>query len=101
MGSVDVLVNNAGVALGAPLLETDDVSIERTFQVNALAHFWVSFASGVASVLSVAVAVSAQIAPRCLDSVPMRRVVPVSSSYYLYITCRGGARRCSRRSCRR
>jgi len=40
VGAVDVLVNNAGVVSGRPLLELTDDDIERTFRVNVLAHFW-------------------------------------------------------------
>jgi all-trans-retinol dehydrogenase (NAD+) len=39
-GPVDILINNAGVVTGKPLLECSDAAIERTFQVNALALFW-------------------------------------------------------------
>jgi all-trans-retinol dehydrogenase (NAD+) len=39
-GDVDVLVNNAGVVSGHPLLELPDEKIERTFAVNTLALFW-------------------------------------------------------------
>ena len=39
-GDVDVLVNNAGVVSGRPLLELSDEAIERTFGVNTLALFW-------------------------------------------------------------
>ncbi|BDU69412.1 short-chain dehydrogenase [Geothrix oryzae] len=39
-GGVDILINNAGVVSGKPLLECSDEAIERTFQVNALALFW-------------------------------------------------------------
>lgn len=39
-GRVDILINNAGVVSGKPLLECSDEAIERTFQVNALALFW-------------------------------------------------------------
>lgn len=39
-GGVDVLVNNAGVVSGRPLLEISDEHIERTFAVNTLALFW-------------------------------------------------------------
>ena len=39
-GDVDVLVNNAGIVSGRPLLELPDERIERTFAVNALALFW-------------------------------------------------------------
>ena len=39
-GPVDVLINNAGVVSGAPVLEASDEQVERTFDVNILAHFW-------------------------------------------------------------
>jgi all-trans-retinol dehydrogenase (NAD+) len=39
-GDVDVLVNNAGVVSGKPLLELPDERIEETFAVNTLALFW-------------------------------------------------------------
>ena len=39
-GDVDVLVNNAGIVSGRPLLELSDERIERTFAVNTLALFW-------------------------------------------------------------
>ena len=39
-GDVDVLVNNAGVVGGRPLLELSDECIENTFAVNTLALFW-------------------------------------------------------------
>jgi all-trans-retinol dehydrogenase (NAD+) len=39
-GDVDVLVNNAGVVSGAPLLDLPDEKIERTLAVNTLALFW-------------------------------------------------------------
>jgi all-trans-retinol dehydrogenase (NAD+) len=41
-GPVDVLVNNAGVVSGRPLLETSDAAIERTMAVNVLALYWVT-----------------------------------------------------------
>ena len=41
-GEVDVLVNNAGIVSGRPLLELSDERIERTFAVNTLALFWTS-----------------------------------------------------------
>jgi all-trans-retinol dehydrogenase (NAD+) len=40
VGPVDVLVNNAGVVSGRFLLDLSEQQIERTFAVNALAHFW-------------------------------------------------------------
>ena len=39
-GGVDILINNAGIVSGKTLLECSDEGIERTFQVNALALFW-------------------------------------------------------------
>lgn len=44
-GALDVLINNAGVVGGKPLLEASDESIELTFQVNALAPFWTTRAA--------------------------------------------------------
>lgn len=41
-GEVDVVINNAGVVTGAPLLEATEEGIERTFRVNALAPYWVT-----------------------------------------------------------
>lgn len=39
---VDVVVNNAGVVTGAPLVEATEAGIRRTFEVNALAPYWVT-----------------------------------------------------------
>ena len=39
-GSVDVLINNAGVVSGKRLLDVSEEEIERTFKVNTLALFW-------------------------------------------------------------
>lgn len=39
---VDVVINNAGVVSGRPLLELRDEQIERTFRVNVLALYWVT-----------------------------------------------------------
>lgn len=39
-GVVDILINNAGIVSGKPLLELSDEAIERTFDVNALSLFW-------------------------------------------------------------
>ena len=38
---VSILVNNAGVVSGKVLLDCSDEQIQRTFDVNVLAHFWV------------------------------------------------------------
>ena len=40
VGPVDVLINNAGVVSGRYFLDLTAEDIERTFRVNALAHFW-------------------------------------------------------------
>ncbi len=40
VGPVDILINNAGIVSGRPLLEASDQAIERTFAVNTLALFW-------------------------------------------------------------
>ena len=39
-GGVDVLINNAGVVTGRPLLEAGEEQIRRTMEVNVLALFW-------------------------------------------------------------
>ncbi len=39
-GAIDILINNAGVVSGKPLLEISDEQIQRTFDVNTLALFW-------------------------------------------------------------
>jgi len=38
-GDVDILINNAGIVSGKPLLELTDEAIERTFDINTLALF--------------------------------------------------------------
>jgi len=40
VGNISILINNAGIVSGTSLLETPDEKIERTFNVNVLAHFW-------------------------------------------------------------
>ena len=42
VGEVSLLVNNAGVVTGKKLLDCTDKDILATFDVNCLAHFWVS-----------------------------------------------------------
>jgi len=42
VGDVSLLVNNAGIVTGKKLLDTSDEEILATFDVNSLAHFWVS-----------------------------------------------------------
>jgi all-trans-retinol dehydrogenase (NAD+) len=39
-GHIDILINNAGIVSGSPLLEISDEDILRTFDVNTLALFW-------------------------------------------------------------
>uniref|UniRef100_A0ACB8E8H0 Uncharacterized protein n=1 Tax=Sphaerodactylus townsendi TaxID=933632 RepID=A0ACB8E8H0_9SAUR len=41
IGDVSILVNNAGVVATADLLSTQDKQIQKTFEVNILAHHWV------------------------------------------------------------
>jgi short-subunit dehydrogenase len=40
VGAVDVLINNAGYVSGKPFLDCSDEQIQRTLEVNTLAHFW-------------------------------------------------------------
>lgn len=37
---IDILINNAGIVSGKPFLEIDDVLVERTMAVNAMAPMW-------------------------------------------------------------
>jgi len=46
VGDVSILINNAAVMSGRSLLESKDEAIERTFDINCLAHFWVSLVRG-------------------------------------------------------
>ncbi|BDU75522.1 SDR family oxidoreductase [Mesoterricola sediminis] len=41
-GPVEVLVNNAGIVTGRPILDCSEDAIERTFRVNTLALFWLT-----------------------------------------------------------
>jgi all-trans-retinol dehydrogenase (NAD+) len=36
-----MVINNAGVVSGKHLINCSDASIQRTFDVNVIAHFWV------------------------------------------------------------
>lgn len=38
--SVDILINNAGVVSGLPLMSLSEKAIIRSLNINALAHFW-------------------------------------------------------------
>lgn len=40
VGTVSILINNAGIVNGTSLLDTSDEKIENSFNVNVLAHFW-------------------------------------------------------------
>ncbi len=40
LGAVTLLVNNAGIVTGKRLLEAPDALLEKTVQVNTIAHFW-------------------------------------------------------------
>ncbi|XP_076039580.1 epidermal retinol dehydrogenase 2-like [Oratosquilla oratoria] len=42
IGKVDILVNNAGIVTGKSFLDSPDDSIQRTFDVNTMAHFWLA-----------------------------------------------------------
>ena len=39
-GKCDMLINNAGVVAGRPLLQLTERDIRRTFEVNIISHFW-------------------------------------------------------------
>ena len=41
VGDVAILVNNAGVVTGKKLLNIPDRLVQRTLNVNLMAHFWV------------------------------------------------------------
>ena len=41
VGDVTILINNAGIVSGKKFLECSDNLIQKTFEVNTLAHFWV------------------------------------------------------------
>ncbi|XP_051532045.1 epidermal retinol dehydrogenase 2 [Myxocyprinus asiaticus] len=40
IGDVTILINNAGIVTGKKFLESPDALIEKSMQVNSLAHFW-------------------------------------------------------------
>ena len=73
-GTVDILINNAGIVTGKPLLECTDEAIEKTFQVNTLALFWTTraflpamIAQGRGHLVTVASAAGLSGAPRLAD----------------------------------
>jgi len=39
-GRVDILINNAGIVSGKPLLQTPDEHIKKVMDINTTAHFW-------------------------------------------------------------
>ena len=43
IGDPTILVNNAGIVAGKGILDFNDSDVEAAFDVNILAHFWVSF----------------------------------------------------------
>jgi len=43
LGDVDLLVNNAGVVPCKTILDLNEAEIRRTFEVNAIAQFWVRY----------------------------------------------------------
>lgn len=42
IGTVTIVINNAGIVTGRRFMECGDEQIIKTFEVNTLAHFWVS-----------------------------------------------------------
>ena len=42
VGQIDILVNNAGIVTGKKFLDCSDSMIQKTMDVNIIAHFWVS-----------------------------------------------------------
>lgn len=41
VGEVTMLINNAGIVSGKKFMETEDWMIQKSFEVNTMAHFWV------------------------------------------------------------
>jgi len=39
-GAVNILINNAGIVSGKPLLDLSEKQIRKTFDVNIISHFW-------------------------------------------------------------
>lgn len=42
IGTVTILINNAGIVVGKRFMDLNDDKIVKTFEVNCIAHFWVS-----------------------------------------------------------
>ncbi|XP_045181114.1 protein dhs-3-like [Mercenaria mercenaria] len=40
VGQIDILVNNAGIVTGKKFLDCSDTMIQKTMEVNTMAHFW-------------------------------------------------------------
>ncbi|XP_071218842.1 epidermal retinol dehydrogenase 2-like [Salvelinus alpinus] len=40
VGDVSILINNAGIVTGRNLMDTPESLIEKTIEVNTMAHFW-------------------------------------------------------------
>ncbi|UCC73686.1 MAG: SDR family oxidoreductase [Gemmatimonadota bacterium] len=73
-GPVDIVINNAGIVTGKPILEAEDAEIRRTFDINTLAHFWTVRAflpamleRGAGHIVTVASAAGLAAAPRLTD----------------------------------
>ena len=45
VGDVTMLINNAGIVSGKKFLETEDWMIQKSMDINTMAHFWVGFVS--------------------------------------------------------
>lgn len=41
VGDIDILVNNAGIVSGKSLIDLPDEKIQKTMEVNSIAHFWI------------------------------------------------------------
>lgn len=42
VGDVNILINNAGIVSGKKFIESLDSRMQKTMEVNAMAHFWVT-----------------------------------------------------------
>ncbi|XP_039558870.1 epidermal retinol dehydrogenase 2-like [Passer montanus] len=40
VGDVSILINNAGIVIGKRFLDSPDALVEKTMEVNTMAHFW-------------------------------------------------------------